>query len=105
MELLYPSFQIFFVFILFVPLVLFLLTQYTTLKCIHPDNRSLAPGAVWLQLIPLFGLVWQFIVVTRIADSLEREFSFRENTFSFEHPSDEPAYTSDSKPTYGIGLS
>jgi hypothetical protein len=32
------------------------------------------PGLVWLQLIPLFGLVWQFFVVVRIAGSIQNEF-------------------------------
>ncbi len=32
------------------------------------------PGKVWLTLIPLFGLVWQFIVVLNIAKSLKAEF-------------------------------
>ena len=31
------------------------------------------PGQVWLQLIPLFGQVWQFVVVTRIAGSIQKE--------------------------------
>ena len=32
------------------------------------------PGLVWLQLIPLFGQAWQFFVVSRISDSLRKEF-------------------------------
>ena len=33
----------------------------------------MAPGLVWLQLIPLFGQVWQFFVVARISGSIGRE--------------------------------
>jgi hypothetical protein len=33
------------------------------------------PGKVWLWLIPIFGLVWQFIVVMNIAKSLGNEFA------------------------------
>ncbi|HTV83481.1 MAG TPA: hypothetical protein VME18_12600 [Acidobacteriaceae bacterium] len=42
-------------------------------KC-APASRTMTPGKVWLTLIPLFGLVWQFFVVLNVADSLEIEF-------------------------------
>jgi len=32
------------------------------------------PGQVWLNLIPIFNIVWQFITVSRVADSLRNEF-------------------------------
>lgn len=35
----------------------------------------MAPGKVWLTLIPLFGQVWQFVVVLNIAKSLKNEFA------------------------------
>lgn len=49
-------------------------------------------GNVWLILIPLFGLVWQFIVVNAIADSLKEEFAKRNITCD------------EVRPGYGIGL-
>lgn len=52
-----------------VPAILFVLTQYNTLKAIRPENRLLAPGLVWLEFIPFFGQVWQFTVVSRITGS------------------------------------
>jgi hypothetical protein len=60
-----------------VPVILFLLTLQNTLNEVSPENRYLPPGQVWLMLIPLFGIVWQFIVVNRIADSLKAEFAKR----------------------------
>lgn len=57
-----------------VPGILYLLTLNNTLNAISPENRKMIPGQVWLMLIPLFGIVWQFIVVNRIADSLKAEF-------------------------------
>src|ERR1043165_7051059 len=57
-----------------VPGILYLITLNNTLNTISPENRQLPPGQVWLILIPLFGIVWQFIVVNRIADSLKAEF-------------------------------
>jgi hypothetical protein len=48
-------------------------SQQNTLKAIRPTNRAMSPGQVWLTLIPLFGFVWQFFVVVRIATSIKRE--------------------------------
>lgn len=91
------------VFILFlIPLVFFLLTQQRTLKLIQPQNRNMAPGQVWLQLIPVFGVIWQFFVVSRIADSIQREMSSGA-TFSFEDATAAPV-SDDQKPTYSIGI-
>ena len=90
--------------LLLIPFILFLVTQQNTLKAIQPQNRSMQPGEVWLQLIPLFGMVWQFIVVTKIADSIQRELA-SEASFSFEQQN--PSYEYNPylpKPTYGIGL-
>lgn len=44
------------------------------------------PGEVWLMLIPLFGIVWQFIIVSRIADSLKTEFLQRKIALTEERP-------------------
>ncbi|HET6996801.1 MAG TPA: hypothetical protein VFI06_17530 [Chitinophagaceae bacterium] len=91
--------------IFLVPFILFLVTQQNTLKIIQPQNRTMQPGEVWLQLIPLFGLVWQFIVVSKISESIRRELA-SENTFSFEQQNNPYANNSygQPKPTYGIGI-
>ena len=84
------------------PFIFFFITQQNTLKTIRPENRSMAPGEVWLQLIPLFGLVWQFIVVTRIANSIQKELGSDTN-FSFEQEN-QLDYSNTPRPTYGIGI-
>lgn len=84
-----------------IPWIFFLLTQQNTLKAIQPQNRTMNPGEVWLTLIPFFGLIWIFIVVNRIADSLNRELN--SSTFSFEQNNNN-YQQSQSKPTYSIGL-
>jgi len=58
-----------------IPAILFLVTQQNTLRLIQPLNRTMNPGQVWLQIIPLYGLYYQFVVVTRISDALQREFN------------------------------
>ncbi len=56
-----------------VPFIFFLLTLYRTAEQISPQSRRLAPGQVWLMLIPLFNLVWMFIVINRLAASIKQE--------------------------------
>ena len=84
--------------------ILFLLAQQNTLRAIKPHNQKMPPGNVWLQLIPVFNLVWQFIVVNRIADSIRAEIDDRIST-SFLGVA-EPVFLNDKKPrpTYNIGL-
>ena len=55
----------------------FLNTLSKCFKEIAPRNRSMEPGQVWLCLIPLFGTVWIFITVLRLAESLEKEYRSR----------------------------
>ena len=55
----------------------FLNTLSKCFKEISPRNRTMEPGQVWLSLIPLFGTVWIFIVVLKLADSLEKEYRSR----------------------------
>jgi hypothetical protein len=67
------SLQLLLLLALLVPALLFLLTQQNTLKLIRPENRQMAPGLVWLQLIPVFGQVWQFFVISRLSRSIKSE--------------------------------
>lgn len=87
-----------------VALILFLIAQQNTLKAIQPQNRKMQPGEVWLQLIPLFNLIWQFIVVSRIAESIRNEINDRSlNSFLGEA---DPVFANDMtpRPTYDMGL-
>jgi hypothetical protein len=98
------AFILFFVVIMLAIAILFLLTQQNTLKAIQPQHRLISPGEVWLQLIPLFNLVWQFVVVKRIAGSIANELS-SENRFSFDQQGQDSAvYLAGEKPTYNVGL-
>jgi len=71
--------------------VLFLLNLQNLLKAISPENRRMTPGQVWLMFIPLFNIVWQFILVDRIAESIEAEYAMR-------------GLPMERKPTYNLGL-
>lgn len=52
------------------------LQMQQALHLISP-NEKMPPQNVWLVYIPLFGFVWQFIVVTAVADSLGEEYHRR----------------------------
>lgn len=84
--------------------ILFLVAQQNTLRSIKPHNQKMSPGQVWLQLVPGFNFVWQFIVVNRIADSIRAEIDDRISTTFLGVP--EPVFVNDKtrRPTYNIGL-
>ena len=92
----YPdvSFGVSFMFLalFLIPAIFFLLNLQNTLKAISAENRKMPPANVWLMLIPLFNIVWQFIMVDRIAQSIGAEC--RRLNIPIK----------EDKPTYGIGL-
>lgn len=75
-----------------IPGILYLVSLQSTLNEVSIKNRRMEPGQVWLTLIPIFGLVWQFIMVSRIADSLRAEFDDRQIQIS------------EFRPGYSVGL-
>ncbi len=86
-----------------IPAILFLLAQQRTLQVISQENREMSPGSVWLQLIPVFGLVWQFIVVIRIANSISKEMASKIGGSILDHSPVQIKET-DESPTYIIGI-
>jgi len=68
------------------PTIFYLITLQGTLNLVRFGNRKMQPGQVWLCLIPLFNIVWQFIVVDAIADSLRAEFKERNIKVDEERP-------------------
>ncbi len=57
--------------------ILFLLTLMKTLTAVRPEHRQMEPMMVWLNLIPLFNLVWIFFTVIKLADSVVAEAAQR----------------------------
>ena len=55
----------------------FLLNLRDLLSRVSPHNRMMQPDQVWLNLIPLFNLVWIFITIIRVRDSVRYEFQSR----------------------------
>ena len=54
--------------------VLYLLNLQNLLKRISVENRVVEPGNVWLMLIPIFNLVYAFILYPKISESVKNEF-------------------------------
>jgi hypothetical protein len=111
MDMMTPDLSMFlwniFILVAFVvPAVFFLLAQYKTLKAISPANREMSPGEVWFQLIPVFNLYWQFVVVTRIADSLLKEQVLLESQDDsiLGIPDFDAVEAIGNRPTYKIGI-
>lgn len=73
-------------------MVMFLLTAHRTLDQVSPDLRKMAPGLVWLNLIPYFQLVWSFILVKNISESVGGEFERRK------------LQTFEEKPGFAVGM-
>ncbi len=84
----------------FAIIVFFFLEQQRVLKVIRPENRLLSPANVWLQLIPIYGMFYQFRVVTRISDSIRNELlTTNEDDVITPDP-----LTTDDRPTYTLGI-
>ena len=57
--------------------IAYILTLSNALKKCSPSARTMQPGMMWLLLIPLFNLIWNFLAVNAISDSLGNEFRLR----------------------------
>jgi hypothetical protein len=66
--------------------IFYLLTLQKALQLVSPDLRKMEPGLVWLMFIPLFSIVWNFIMVGHIGDSLRDEFRRRNIPVDEERP-------------------
>jgi uncharacterized paraquat-inducible protein A len=53
--------------------VFYLLNLQNLLKEIEPKNRLVEPTNVWLMFIPLFNIVYPFILYPKICDSVKNE--------------------------------
>jgi len=54
--------------------VLYLLNLQNTVKAAAPENRKLAPGNVWIMIIPLVGTIYSFIAVRKISETIAAEY-------------------------------
>lgn len=66
--------------------ILFLLNLQNVLKEVDSKNREVPDSNVWLMLIPLFNVVYGFILYPKICDSVKKEYAYRgfEASHSFQ---------------------
>jgi len=57
--------------------ILFFLTLSRALTKCRPYNRAMQPGMVWLNFVPCLNIVWSFVTVVQVAQSLKNEFRDR----------------------------
>lgn len=93
MQYLPPGFEFIGVFfiglaIFLIPAILYLITVRNTLRAISPQNRFMEPGQVWISLIPVVNIVWQFMQVEKLANSINSELVRRGTP-----PSKKPTYS------------
>jgi hypothetical protein len=53
---------------------------FTLYKAVPAQFRQMDPGLVWLMLIPLFNLVWNFFVFPKLSESYERALQAQGNS-------------------------
>jgi len=53
--------------------LLFALTVRMLLEVCAPESRTMHPNSVWWLLVPLVNIVFQFVVVLRVASTLVNE--------------------------------
>jgi len=72
--------------LIFIPAIFYILNLQSTLQEVSRENRTMPPANVWLLLIPLFNLIWHFIVIKHMADSIRAEAMDRNVTLTEPHP-------------------
>jgi hypothetical protein len=78
MELLGPTVALYAVF----PTVLVFFVLYSrflddTLKKRSAHSLTMTPSLIWLMIIPIFGVIWQFFVVRALSQSFDKEYCSR----------------------------
>jgi uncharacterized membrane protein HdeD (DUF308 family) len=72
--------------------IFYLITMSRALERCSPESRKMSPGSVWLMLVPILGIIWQYMVVDAVSSSIGREFRKRGMVLASD------------RPHYGVGL-
>lgn len=68
---------LFFPIIFLIPFIFYIKSLKTTLLEVSPENRLIKPYFLWALLIPIWSTLYNFYVVSKIADSLRLELKSR----------------------------
>lgn len=58
-------------------MIMWAMVMQRALRACSKSNRNLEPGLTFLILVPVFGMIWQFIAVKKTAESLAQEYFHR----------------------------
>ena len=83
--------------------VLYCLSQQAALRSVKARNRQLAPGLVWLQLIPMIGILCNIVMVILISDSFQKEFDSHRDDSVLGIDADTIEHMG-KRPTLGLGI-
>ncbi|MBI1226593.1 MAG: hypothetical protein GC192_15275 [Bacteroidetes bacterium] len=72
--------------------IFYIQTLASTLQIISDENRKIPSSNMWLLLVPVFNLIYHFIVVGKLGESLSLEFKKK------------GIYHSESRPGFSIGV-
>ena len=72
--------------IAYIPLIFYIKTLVSTMKEVSEENRKMFPDKMWLLIIPLFGNIYLFFVVSKLGESLGLEFNKRGISVDEEKP-------------------
>ena len=53
---------------------------YSVQVQVPPEHRKIAPGLIWLLIIPFFNVIWNFFVFLQVPDSLKSYFDAQGRT-------------------------
>ncbi|MBL7705605.1 MAG: hypothetical protein JNM21_08630 [Taibaiella sp.] len=74
------------IIIMLLVFALFLLHLQDTVKAAAPENRKLKAGSIWMQFIPLIGVVYSFIVAIKLSDTIVAEYRAKGQALPVERP-------------------
>lgn len=57
--------------------VLYLYTLSSTIASVRPEFRTTTPGKAWLGLIPVFNIIWSFIINPKVIESVRADLEDR----------------------------
>jgi hypothetical protein len=68
------------------PRIFYLMSMHGAISRCSPQSRSMSPGLVWLSMVPVVYLFWDFVVVFMVSSSVEKEYRARGKPLEGSYP-------------------
>jgi hypothetical protein len=72
--------------LMLLPRIFYLISMQRAVARCDPSARSIPPGLVWLAMVPLLSMVWDFVVVVAVGRSLGNEYARRNRPLAYSFP-------------------